>query len=225
MATVTQLSSGSISSGTAVNLTGVSVIPGDLLVLFMSSVSSLGVSSISNLGNIQISNNLGLVNTGPFPDLRGDNWYAIQTATVTGQTITVNFSSSAPSVAIAFRVRPDEGNQLVVRQRRTKSSNTSSTVFSTPTINAQQGSIVIGGCAVHDNTFFTDTDTSGGSWSSVFYVQSTASTDIAVFGQTKIMNAQSNIAYNGSFPSTEHAVGYILEVVEQGIPYWGVLNL
>lgn len=227
MATVTQLSSGSISTGTSINLTGVSVEPGDMLVLFVATYSTFGVTGISNLGNVLLSNNLGLVNTASFPDIRSDNYYSLQTATVTSQTITVDLSSSAAGAAILFRVRPDFGNQLVFRQRSTQASNTLSSSFATPAINVQEGSIVVGGCVVADDTTFTDTGTSGGSWSSVFSALNSVGTyDLAAFGQTKIMNAAvSSLSYNGTFPASEYAVGYIIEIIECGLPYVGMVNL
>lgn len=229
MATVTQLSSGSIHTGLSVNLTGVSVEPGDLLTLFMSSYSTLGVSSIGNLGNILMSNNNATkFNTGSFsPPLWADSWYALQTASVASTTITVNFSSSAPAAVIAFRVRPDAGKQLVVRQRRTDFGNTTSTSRSQTTMTpVTSDSILVGAYAVADDTFFTDSDTLNGTWSPVFYKDSTASTDLAVFGQTKIVTGDGQQIYNGTWANgqSELASGYLFNVYEIGFPHWGVFN-
>ena len=149
----------------------------------------------------------------------------IQTNTVASQTINVNFSYSANSAVILYRIRPDTSKQLIVKQRRNNTSTTTS--FTTGSAVFQQTDIAIGGCAVADNTYFTDTGTTGGSWSAVFYQEQISGTDIAVFGQTKIMNAQGSLPYNGFFVSSgiESAAGYLLVVTEQGKPYWGMLTL
>lgn len=226
MATVTQLSSGSIYTGTTVNLTGVSVEPGDFLALFMSSYATLGVSSISNLGNIQMSNNYGIRLTGPSPDLWVDSWFGFQTSTVASTTISVNFSSSRPAAVIAFRVRPDTNKQLFLRSRDVNSSQTLSTVRSIATsAPVTSDSILIGSFGVGDDTFFTDSDTLNGSWSAVFYAgNSVGTSDLAVFGQSKIVTGSGQQTYGGTFPGSEYAAGFLLHLYEIGFPYWGVLN-
>lgn len=227
MATVTQLSSGNISSGTTLNLTGVSVEPGDMLYLFTCSYSLNGFSSVTNLGDVVLGNLTAYKNTGPFPNTWTENLYGLQTHTVSSQTITLNFSSSAAGAAILFRIRPDFGNGLTHRQRAINFSSTASTTRSSPSINVQETSIVIGACGVADDTFFTDTGTTGGSWSSVFYAFNNVGIyDIACFGQTKIMNApSSSISYGGTFPASEYATVFIAEVIESGLPRVGMLNL
>lgn len=217
MATVTQLAQGSGYNVTTVALANVSVIPGDMLVMFTSSTN--GVSNVTNLNGIVLGNQTGVNAASVF---WVNQLYGIQTATVTNQTINVNCLAGQMAV-ILYRVRPDTGNELRLLERQGVSYSTFSTSFATPTVNIQKGGIAIGGAGAYDNTFFTDSGTSGGSWSSVWYEDETLGQDIAVFGQYKIMSADiQNLTYNGSFPISTYRGGYLLSITESGNPYWGV---
>lgn len=219
MATVTQLAQGSAYSSTSLSLTNVSVIPGDLLVMFTSSTSN--VTSVSNLNGIIMGSFLGLF---PISTFAVHNMFGIQTATVTGQTITVNQSPSGNMAAILYRVRPDSGNNLTVTQRQSANYTNVGVDFTTPAINVQQGAIVIGGAGARENTSFLDPDTAGGAWSSLFYEDETLGTDMAVFGQYKIPSVNvSNLTYNGTLGIPAYRAGFVLEILETRSPYWGIV--
>lgn len=221
MATVTQLSSAAISTGTSLTFTGVSCIPDDVLIFISSSYSTFGFAGTSGYPMGSFSSN---VITGSFPDLWGETGFGFQDTALTGNFV-ISFSSSAPAAGILFRIRPDAGKKLHYSGRYSDLQNAASTSRSiTTTLYVAPGAILVGGYGVADDTYFQDTDTTNGSWSSVFYIPSTAGNDLAAFGQSKITTADGAQTYGGTFVNAqaEYGVGFLYVFFEYEIPYWGM---
>lgn len=222
MATVTQLASGQISSGGTITLTGVSCDKNDLFVVFSSSYSSTGISTIG--GNYDFDYLSGSPIVGNSPDLWVEVAYGIQQGP-RSNNMTLSYSSSAPAAGILFRVRPDSGKSILTVSGVRDLAGTASTSRSITTVAyVAPTSILIGGYSVGDDTYFTDTDTTNGSWSSVFYIASTAGNDLAVFGQSKIVTAAGSQTYGGTWANlqSEYAGGHLLLFYEVEDPHWGM---
>jgi hypothetical protein len=225
MATITNLTSAQKAIGTSLNVAGVTVQKYDYLFMFIANYAST-LDSFSNLNGITFPGEQ-LTTAASTPNLNGYAYFGEQTQTVTNQTITLNFSGSNPTAVIIFRVRPDEGSRILAKSLNVLSSQPISASFSlSTTLQVTSDSIIVGGCAVADDTTFTDSDTTNGSWSSVYSQFSTAGADLGVFGQTKVVTGDGQQTWNGTWATgqSEWASGYVFNVYEVEFPRWGVLN-
>lgn len=226
MATITQLSSASSGNASLIVLTGINTQPNDCLIVASAQYGLPDVNLLLSNGEsigLKASNQ----NTSPSPDLWGAVYDNSGLAnTLSGGTLTWTQSGTSEAAVIVWRVRPDVG-KVIVRQTiiTTQSTGTSATITTSPARPVVPDSIVLGAGAVADDTYFTDSDTLNGSWSSVFRIANTSGDDVGVFSQIKqTSGGTGSQTYNGTWATTSSESSCLFAIVyyEVELPYWGI---
>ena len=227
MATITQVASGSVSNSSAITLSNISYQPRDAFVLVSSSYSiAQGSAVFSNGQTLPFLTGNTITTTNP--DLTGRYYQNTEmTGSLTNGTLTWTQSGTESACVILFRIRPDPFKKIVSRSvvRDDDSGTTGSISTIVDPLQVVEGSILVGAGAVADDTYFTDSDTLNGSWSSSFIKTNTTGDDIGVFGQTKITSGGTGTqTLNGTWANsgTETAVLFLGLYYEIDDPYWGM---
>lgn len=128
-------------------------------------------------------------------------------------------TADAPKAVTIMRLRPDPGKMI-----RLKSYGYTGGYTSTPSIavpSTAKNDIIVGCGSIAYNATFTDSDTTDGTWSSVYSIASTASTDITSQMQVKQVTGSTAQTYNGTFSASRYfSIGYMV-FTEVDAPYWG----
>jgi hypothetical protein len=227
MATITQLASAATGGATSLTFTGVTFQPKDALVLIVATYATSPSTTPSCSNGEPIGYVSGRTNTGSSPDLSSIYFDNTGVATsLTGGTLTWTISPSSEAVGVLWRIRPEVGSIIVRRSTvATTTSGTTGSITTSSSAPATPGAIIVGGGGVADNTYFVDTDTTRGSWSSVFQITNTTNDDIGAFSQTKITSGGTGTqTYNGTWDNSgnEDACLFASIYYEIALPYWGI---
>ncbi len=219
MATVTNLISGSQDSGTSLTVGGLSYQRDDVILGFV--VTNGVVANISDSNGFVYDftdQPFGLSNAW-----RSTYFWDYMTGSTGSASLTIQRNTSTACAFIVYRIRPASGKFMWLRTGNTfggRSTSVDQSFFGYigPT------SLIFGGQAVANDNYFTDSDTTNGSWSSPFVVSTSSGTDRAIASQYKFTTAEGQQNYSGNFPGglNEYWNVWLLTADEIGYPHWGM---
>lgn len=215
MATVTTSVQGGNESGTTHTVSGLSYEPGDMLVALSITKPTASIT-VTDSGSYAWTRTETTAALG----IGGRIYTRVATNSATNTTLSYTLETGGALSFISFRVRPDAGKAIRVNATG-KAVGLGSTISLAMPGTITTSSILIGAHMVDDDVYFTDSDTTNGSWSAV-NVRTSSGADRAVASQWKIPTAAGAQTYNGSLSSSEYWIVMALNLLEIDLGYWGV---
>lgn len=235
MATVSQVFSGQTTNGTVpVNSPYLTFGSNEVLVAAVSfyslfteteTPSSTVITMGDVLGNPNFYQLVRSYNTGVTPHiwLHGAYYITNYPSNIVPGYAQFYTGVARPMAAVLWKIVPDAGK--FIRPVKGSSATGSGTTASYADFGGlEKTNIIFGATAVADDNYFTDSDTTDGTWSSVYYQTSTAAADdLAICSQYKIVTGSATQTYNGTFVAgTEFFTIGGMVFAETESPYWGI---
>ncbi len=223
--TITDLASAtSTTSGSTLNVTGITAAVGDMLVLACAADNASGGGSSTSATITDAAGNTwtrrSVTNQNDVLSVSNDGttlsiWTSLLTHALSSATITINFSPNTTSkAAILKKVSPGAGETVNFDSVGPGVASTPSTSQSSGNVSVTSGRTIIGFLALETNATPTgDSDTTNGSWStqqSASANTGTAGTSQTISGQHKTVSATGNQSYDTSSTSVSNALNYII---------------